>query len=324
MLNLIKFDITRLSIDFLIHVDTITSTILNNIALQKSRTFIMKIERTENQLQFGNDNQYSECLELSVSDKNKINIQMSIACDEDGNGQFVSKQLTLKQFEELAKFCNEKLAQIAAQKTGTIQKIQNPVVEIQKDELKLQIHCHKDWEQPLAFTYSDDKSYLSFFADEVDLFIDFDLSFDSFGFGNVNCNSDLNYQFNDFHDKFAYLIAYTILTQQHDKFMQLIQSAHDILPFHNLYLDNHNCDHIGTWNTNIWINHSAFEFAEKMIDVQSFFKKIEQMYGLENIDDDLKNLIHQNIPLLDNVLNDDVALKKLLFGNPEINFIKVG
>lgn len=48
------------------------------------------------------------------------------------------------------------------------------------------------------------------------------------------------------------------------------------------------------------------------------------MYGLENIDDDLKNLIHQNIPLLDNVLNDDVALKKLLFGNPEINFIKIG
>lgn len=284
----------------------------------------MKIERTENQLQFGNDNQYSERLELSVSDKNKINIQMSIACDEDGNGQFVSKQLTLEQFEELAKFCNEKLAQIATQKAATIQKIQNPVIVIQKDELKLQIHCHKDWEEQLAFTYSDDKSYLSFFADEVDLFIDFDLSFDSFGFGNVNCNSDLNYQFNDFHDKFAYLIAYTVLTWQYDKFMQLIQAVHDILPFHNLYLDNHNCDHIGTWNTNIWINKSCFEFAEKMIDVQSFFKKIEQMYGLNNIDDDLKNAIHQHIPLLDNVLNDDVALKKILFGNPEINFIKIG
>ena len=72
---------------------------------------------------------------------------MSIACDEDGNGQFVSKQLTLEQFEELAKFCNEKLAQIAAQKAATIQKIQNPVIVIQKDELatQLQIHCHKNW-----------------------------------------------------------------------------------------------------------------------------------------------------------------------------------
>lgn len=286
----------------------------------------MKIERTENQLQLGDNDQYSERLKLSVSDNNQINIQMSIACDEDGYGQSVLKQLTLEQFEELAKFCNEKLAQIAAQKAATIQKIKNPVIVIQKDELatQLQTHCHKNWEEQLAFTYSDDKSYLSFFADEVDLFIDFDLSFDSFGFGNVNCNSDLNYQFNDFHDKFAYLIAYTVLTWQYDKFMQLIQSVHDILPFHNLYLDNHNCDHIGTWNTNIWINHSAFEFAEKMIDVQSFFKKIESMYGLENIDDDLKNLIHQNIPLLDNVLNDDIELKKLLFGNPEINFIKIG
>lgn len=246
---------------------------------------------------------------------------MSIACDEDGNGQFVSKQLTLEQFEELAKFCNEKLSQMKDQKVATIQKIQNPVIGIQKDELKLQIHCHKDWGQPLAFTYSDDKSYLSFFADEVNLFID--LSFDSFG-KNLNGNSNFKYQFNDFHDKFAYLIAYTVLTQQYDKFMQLIQSVHDILPFHNLYLDNHNCDHIGTWNTNIWINHSAFEFAEKMIDVQSFFKKIEQMHGLNNIDDDLKNVIHQHIPLLDNVLNDDVELKKLLFGNPEINFIEVG
>lgn len=144
----------------------------------------------------------------------------------------MSKQLTLKQFEELAKFCNEKLAQIAAQKTATIQKIQNPVIVIQKDELatQLQIHCHKNWEEQLAFTYSDDKSYLSFFADEVDL------SFNGFKL-NSNNNSDLNYQFNDFHDKFAYLIAYTILTQQHDKFMQLIQSVHDILPFHNLYLN---------------------------------------------------------------------------------------
>lgn len=281
----------------------------------------MKIERTENQLQFGNDNQYSERLELSVSDKNKINIQMSIACDEDGNGQFVSKQLTLEQFEELAKFCNEKLSQMKAQKAATIQKIQNPVIVIQKDELKLQIHCHKNWEEQLAFTYPHDTSYLSFFADEVDLFID--LSFDSFG-KNLNDNFDLNYQFNDFHDKFAYLIAYTVLTQQHDKFMQLIQSVHDVLPFHNLYLDNHNCDHIGTWKTNIYINQNSFEFAEKMIDVQSFFKKIEQIYGLNNIDDDLKNIIHQHIPLLDNVLNDNVELKKLLFGNPEINFIKVG
>ena len=134
----------------------------------------------------------------------------------------------------------------------------------------------------------------------------------------------MNYQFNDFHDKFAYLMAYTVLTWQYDKFMQLIQSVHDILPFHNLYLDNHNCDHIGTWKTNIYINQNSFEFAEKMIDVQSFFKKIEQIYGLNNIDDDLKNIIHQHIPLLDNVLNDDVALKKLLFGNPEINFIKIG
>lgn len=92
----------------------------------------------------------------------------------------------------------------------------------------------------------------------------------------------------------------------------------------NNYLDNHNCDHIGTWKTNIWINKSCFEFAKKMVDVQSFFKKIEQMYGLDNIDDDLKNATHQNIPLLDNVLNDDVSLKKLLFGNPEINFIKIG
>lgn len=281
----------------------------------------MKIERTENQLKLGNDDQYSERLKLSFSDNNKINIQMSIACDEDGYGQSVFKQLTLEQFEELAKFCNEKLAQIKAKKVATIQKIQKPVIVIQKDELKLQIHCHKDWGQPLAFTYSDDKSYLSFFADEVDLFID--LSFNSFG-KNLNGNSNFKYQFNDFHDKFAYLIAYTVLTQQHDKFMQLIQVVHDILPFHNLYLDNHNCDHIGTWNTNIWINKSCFEFAEKMIDVQSFFKKIENMYGLENIDDDLKNAIHQHIPLLDNVLNDDVELKKLLFGNPETNFIKIG
>ena len=283
----------------------------------------MNTHKSENELQIGDNGQYSERLTLSISDKNKINIQMSIACDEDGNGQFVSKQLTLEQFEELTNFCNEKLAKMKAKKAATIQKIQNPVIVIQKDELatQLQIHCHKDWEQQLAFTYSNDKSYLSFFADEVDLFID--LSFDSFG-KNLNDNSDFKYQFNDFHDKFAYLIAYTVLTQQHDKFMQLIQAVHDILPFHNLYLDNHNCDHIGTWNTNIWINKSCFEFAEKMIDVQSFFKKIENMYGLENIDDDLKNAIHQHIPLLDNVLNDDVELKKLLFGNPEINFIKIG
>ena len=91
----------------------------------------MKIERTENQLKLGDDDQYSERLKLSVSN-NQINIQMSIACDEDGYGQLVLKQLTLEQFEELAKFCNEKLAQIAAQKAATIQKIQNPVVEIQK------------------------------------------------------------------------------------------------------------------------------------------------------------------------------------------------
>ena len=149
------------------------------------------------------------------------------------------------------------------------------------------------------------------------------MSFDGFGL-NLNGNSDLNYQFNDFHDKFTYLIAYTVLTQQHDKFMQLIQSVHDILPFHNLYLDNHNCDHIGTWNTNIWINHSAFEFAENMIDVQSCFKKIEEMYYLDNIDDDLKDVIHQRISQLDNILDDDETLKKLLFGNPENNFIKIG
>ena len=281
----------------------------------------MNTHKSENELQIGDNDQYSERLKLSVSDNNKINIQMSIACDEDGYGQSVFKQLTLEQFEELAKFCNEKLAQIKAKKVSTIQKIQNPVIIIQKDELKLQIHCHKDWEQQLAFTYSDDKSYLSFFADEVDLFID--LSFDSFG-KNLNGNSDFKYQFNDFHDKFAYLIAYTVLTQQHDKFMQLIQAVHDVLPFHNLYLDNHNCDHIGTWNTNIWINKSCFEFAENMIDVQSCFKKIEEMYYLDNIDDDLKDVIHQRISQLDNILDDDVELKKLLFGNPEINFIKIG
>lgn len=281
----------------------------------------MNIYKSENELQIGDNGQYSERLNLSISDKNKINIQMSILCDEDGNGQFVSKQLTLKQFQELANFCNEKLAQITDQKAATIQKIKNPVIVIQKDEFKLQIHCHKNWEEQLAFTYSDDKSYLSFFADEVDLFID--LSFDGFGF-NLNGNSDLNYQFNDFHDKFTYLIAYTVLTQQHDKFMQLIQSVHDILPFHNLYLDNHNCDHIGTWNTNIWINHSAFEFAEKMIDVKSFFKKIESMYCLDDIYNDLKDVIHQRILQLDKVLDDDETLKKLLFGNPENNFIKIG
>ena len=281
----------------------------------------MNIYKSENELQIGDNGQYSERLNLSISDKNKINIQMSILCDEDGNGQFVSKQLTLKQFQELANFCNEKLAQITDQKAATIQKIKNPVIVIQKDEFKLQIHCHKNWEEQLAFTYSDDKSYLSFFADEVDLFID--LSFDGFGF-NLNGNSDLNYQFNDFHDKFTYLIAYTVLTQQHDKFMQLIQSVHDILPFHNLYLDNHNCDHIGTWNTNIWINHSAFEFAEKMIDVKSFFKKIESMYCLDDIYNDLKDVIHQRILQLDKVLDDDATLKKFLFGNPETNFIKIG
>ena len=284
----------------------------------------MNTHKSENELQIGDNDQYSERLKLSFSDNNKINIQMSIACDESGEGQFVSKQLTLEQFEELAKFCNEKLAQMKAQKAATIQKIQNPVIVIQKDELKLQIHCHKNWEQQLAFTYSHDTSYLSFFANDVNLFID--LSFDGFGL-NLNGNSDLNYQFNDFHDKFAYLIAYTVLTQQHDKFMQLIQSVHDVLPFNNLYLDNRNCDRIGTWHTNIWINKSCFEFSEEMIDVQSFFKKIEYMYGLNNIDDDFKNVIHQHIPyipLLDNVLNDDVELKKLLFGNPEINFIKIG
>ena len=274
----------------------------------------MKIEKTENELQIGYNDQYSERFTLSVSDNNQINIQMSITCDEDGYGQFVHKQLTLEQFEELTNFCNEKLAQMKAQKAATIQKIQNPVVEIQKDELKLQIHCHKNWEKLLAFTYENDTSYLSFFADEVDLFID--LSFDSFG-KNLNGNSNFNYQFNDFHDKFAYLIAYTVLTQQHDKFMQLIQSVHDVLPFHNLYLDNHNCDHIGTWNTNIYINQNSFEFAEKMIDVQSFFKKIENMYCLDDV-------IHQRIPLLDKVLNDETKLKKLLFGNPESNFIKIG
>ena len=240
----------------------------------------MNIHKSENELQICDNGQYSERLTLSISDKNKINIQMSIACDEDGNGQFVSKQLTLEQFEELTNFCNEKLAKMKAKKAATIQKIQNPVVGIQKDELatQLQIHCHKDWKEQPAFTYEHDTSYLSFFADEVDLFID--LSFNSFG-KNLNGNSDFKYQFNDFHDKFAYLIAYTVLTQQHDKFMQLIQAVHDILPFYNLYLDNHNCDHIGTWNTNIWINYSAFEFAENMIDVQSCFKKIEEMYYLD-------------------------------------------
>lgn len=282
----------------------------------------MQIERKENQLKLGYNDQYSEQLTLSISNRNRINIQMSIACDEDGYGQSVFKQLTLEQFEALADFCNEKLAKMKDQKAAVIQKIQNPVVEIQKDELatQLQIHCHKNWEQLPAFTYENDTSYLSFFADEVDLFID--LSFDGFG-KNLNDNFDLNYQFNDFHDKFAYLFAYTVLTQQHDKFMQLIQSIHDVLPFKNLYLDNHNCDRIGTWNTNIWINYSAFEFAEKMIDVQSFFKKIEEMYYLDNIDDDLKDVIHQRIPQLDKVF-DDATLKKFLFGNPETNFIKIG
>ena len=282
----------------------------------------MNIYKSENELQLGDNDQYSERLTLSISNRNQINIQMSIACDEDGYGQFVSKQLTLEQFEELAIFCNEKLVQIKNQKAAIIQKIQNPVVGIQKDELatQLQIHCHKDWKEQLSFTYENDMSYLSFFDDEVDLFID--LSFDSFG-KYLNDNSDFKYQFNDFHDKFAYLMAYTILTQQHDKFMQLIQSIHDVLPFKNLYLDNRNCDRIGTWNTNIWINYSAFEFAEKMIDVQSFFKKIEEMYYLDNIDDDLKDVIHQRIPQLDKVF-DDATLKKFLFGNPETNFIKIG
>jgi len=282
----------------------------------------MNIYKSENELQLGNNDQYSERLNLSISNRNQININMSILCDEDDQWQSVYKQLTLEQFEELTNFCNEKLTQIKSKKAATIQKIQNPVVGIQKDELatQLQIHCHKDWEQLPAFTYSDDTSYLSFFADEVDLFID--LSFDGFG-KNLNDDFDLNYQFNDFHDKFAYLFAYTVLTQQHDKFMQLIQSIHDVLPFKNLYLDNDNCDRIGTWNTNIWINHSAFEFAEKMIDVQSFFKKIEEMYYLDNIDDDLKDVIHQHIPQLDKIF-DDATLKKFLFGNPETNFIKIG
>lgn len=282
----------------------------------------MHIYKSENELQLGDNDQYSERLNLSISNRNQININMSILCDEDGQWQSVSKQLTLEQFEELANFCNEKLAKIKDQKAAAIQKIQNPVVGIQKDELatQLQIHCHKDWKEQLSFTYENDMSYLSFFDDEVDLFID--LSFDSFG-KYLNDNSDFKYQFNDFHDKFAYLMAYTILTQQHDKFMQLIQSIHDVLPFKNLYLDNRNCDRIGTWNTNIWINYSAFEFAEKMIDVQSFFKKIEEMYYLDNIDDDLKDVIHQRIPQLDKVF-DDATLKKFLFGNPETNFIKIG
>lgn len=282
----------------------------------------MHIYKSENELQLGDNDQYSERLNLSISNRNQININMSILCDEDGQWQSVSKQLTLEQFEELANFCNEKLAKIKDQKAAAIQKIQNPVVGIQKDELatQLQIHCHKDWKEQLSFTYENDMSYLSFFDDEVDLFID--LSFDSFG-KYLNDNSDFKYQFNDFHDKFAYLMAYTILTQQHDKFMQLIQSIHDVLPFKNLYLDNRNCDRIGTWNTNIWINYSVFEFAEKMIDVQSFFKKIEEMYYLDNIDDDLKDVIHQRIPQLDKVF-DDATLKKFLFGNPETNFIKIG
>lgn len=106
----------------------------------------MNIHKSENELQIGNNDQYSERLTLSISNSNQINIQMSIACDEDGNSQFVSKQLTLEQFEELAKFCNEKLVQITDKKVATIQKIQNPVIIIQKDELatQLQIHCHKD------------------------------------------------------------------------------------------------------------------------------------------------------------------------------------
>lgn len=90
----------------------------------------MKIHKSENELQIGSNDQYSERLKLSVSDNNKINIQMSIACDEDGYGQFVSKQLTLEQFEELANFCNEKIAQMKAKKAATIQKIQNPVILI--------------------------------------------------------------------------------------------------------------------------------------------------------------------------------------------------
>ena len=61
-----------------------------------------------------------------------------------------------------------------------------------------------------------------------------------------------------------------------------------------------------------------------MIDAQSFFKKIESMYCLDDIDDDLKDVIHQHIPQLDKILNDDATLKKFLFGNPETNFIKIG
>lgn len=72
----------------------------------------MKIETTENELQIGNNDQYSELLKLSISDNNRINIQMSIACDEYGERHFISKELTLKQFEALAKFCNEKLTKI--------------------------------------------------------------------------------------------------------------------------------------------------------------------------------------------------------------------
>lgn len=277
----------------------------------------MKIEQTENKLQIGDNEVYSKRLTLSVLENDKINIQMAISCDESFESHLVSKQLTLEQFEALSKFCNDKLTQIKTSRESAIKLLTNPTLSIQKDGVE---YC-KDWKlQPSLHNYN---SYCTFFVNEICLFIG--LSFECFGLNNSGTIPKPNNQlFNDFLDKLSYLISYTVLTKQHDKFMQIIQSVHDIIPFDGLYLENNDdLETIGSWN----INHNCFEFSKdlaKDLDVYSFFKRIENMYKLNNIDNDLKYVIHQRIPSLDQVLKNETELKKLLFGNPETNFIKIG
>lgn len=74
----------------------------------------MKIKRETNELIFGGGNSFSE--EFIIAN-NKfgvrgITISMAIACDEFGEGQFVSKNLTFEQFTALTNFCNEKMLEI--------------------------------------------------------------------------------------------------------------------------------------------------------------------------------------------------------------------
>lgn len=262
----------------------------------------MNIYKSDNELQIGDNNQYSEQFILSISNNNQINIQMSIDCDEYGDGQFVAKNLTLEQLEELANFCNQKIAQIKNAQQSKMLSLRNPIISLQSNE----VQYTDDWQT----RYSE--FYCAGFGDDVDLFVDLSLN-------GLQCDyrrTNLTYLFDSFYDKLSYLITYTILTHQQDKFMQLIQTVHSILPFNELYCDNLDGQLIGLWNNGA----DCFELI-KFSDVQSFFKKMAKILSVDEFSRD--NIVHQRIELLDDVLNNQSSLKKLLFGDSKNNFIKI-